>query len=157
VDDRLYHVIQFGDVLFCRFLNSIGIYPRKSKTIERVDVPYTYFFDFLRGYFDGDGCAYSYFDKRWKNSFVFYVSFACGSGIFIDHIRAKILLFLGIKGHLTYVKGTTLVQLRYAKKEALILVNKMYENGPELFLSRKRLKINEILGTIASTSGECAK
>ncbi len=150
VKGKPYYVIQFGDVNFCEFLNSIGIYPKKSKTIKKVDVPDKYFFDFLRGYFDGDGSTYSYLDKRWKSSFMFYTSFVSASGVFINFIRDRIFSFLHIKGHLTYVKNTTQVQLKYAKSESLILVDKMYENNPELYLLRKRLKINEILSTIAS-------
>jgi len=146
------YVIQFGDVLFCRFLNSIGIYPNKSKTIGNIAVPAEFFFDFLRGHFDGDGCAYSYFDKRWKSSFMFYISIVSASPPFIDGIRLIIQGHLGIKGHLTRAKESTLVQLRYAKREAVILASKMYENNPELYLIRKRLKINGILSTIASTS-----
>lgn len=56
--------IQFGDVLFHSFLRSIGLTPAKSKTIGPVDIPKKYFFDYLRGCFDGDGYSYSYWDPR---------------------------------------------------------------------------------------------
>jgi len=64
--------IQFSDALFHRFLISIGVTPAKSKTISMVDVPKNYFFDFLRGCLDGDGCFYSYWDSRWRSSHMFY-------------------------------------------------------------------------------------
>lgn len=47
--------IQFGDVNFYKFLLSIGFMPAKTKIISKIKIPKKYFFDFLRGHFDGDG------------------------------------------------------------------------------------------------------
>src|SRR3989338_8341238 len=63
--EKKYFVVQMGDVLFCRFLEAIGLTANKTKTIGVVNIPDEYFFDFLRGHFDGDGCTYSYWDPRW--------------------------------------------------------------------------------------------
>ena len=52
--------IQFGDISFYGFLLSIGLTPRKSKPLGEINIPNIYFFDFLRGHFDGDGTFYSY-------------------------------------------------------------------------------------------------
>ena len=71
--------IQFGDVLFYQFLLSIGIMPNKSKIIGEVMIPDEFFFDFLRGHFDGDGTFYSYWDPRWRSSFMFYTVFISAS------------------------------------------------------------------------------
>src|SRR5262249_26952854 len=71
--------VQFGDILFYGFLKEIGLMPNKSRIIGEVKVPDKYFFDFLRGSFDGDGCTYSYWDKRWKSSFMFYTTFVSAS------------------------------------------------------------------------------
>jgi hypothetical protein len=69
--EKKYYMIQFGDHKFVNFLQNIGITTAKSKTIKRVNVPDIFFFDFLRGCFDGDGTFYSYWDKRWKSSFMY--------------------------------------------------------------------------------------
>ena len=47
--------IQFKNRIFYDFLLSIGLTPRKSLTMGRLAIPNKYFFDFLRGSFDGDG------------------------------------------------------------------------------------------------------
>ena len=52
--------VQFRNVFFYNFLVSLGLSPAKSKTIGVLKIPNKYFFDFLRGSFDGDGCSYSY-------------------------------------------------------------------------------------------------
>ncbi len=57
--DKKYFGIHVGDKTFYKFLNSIGITPAKSKTIQKVDIPNDYFVDFLRGVFDGDGSFYT--------------------------------------------------------------------------------------------------
>jgi len=101
--------IQFGDVLFYNFLLSIGLIPAKSKTISKIDVPDKFFLDFLRGFFDGNGCSYSFYDSVWKNSYRFYIAFASASPKYIDWLRAKIRKFLGVKGHITKGKKQSVI------------------------------------------------
>src|SRR3989344_322038 len=90
--------VQIKNRIFYDFLLSIGLTPAKSKTLGKVDVPDKYFFDFLRGCFDGDGCFYSYWDKRWQSSFMFYTEFASASPEFILWLQDKIFKKIGIKG-----------------------------------------------------------
>lgn len=146
--DKKYFVIQFGDRLFYKFLNSIGIFSRKSKTIREVKVPDKYFFDFLRGLFDGDGSIYSYFDKRWKSSFVFYLSFASASKSFITWLQRKLFLLTLVKGHVTHARGNSCFQLKYAKREAGVLIRKIYRRKTCTCLLRKKLKVGQILDTM---------
>src|SRR3989344_1307801 len=90
--------LQFGDVLFYKFLNTIGITKAKSKTIGVLKIPKEYFFDYLRGCFDGDGCFYSYWDKRWKSSFMFYLQFVSASRKYIFWLQNEIKKRLNIIG-----------------------------------------------------------
>jgi hypothetical protein len=145
---RTTYRLQFRDVLFFNFLNSIGIYPNKSKIIKKVKIPQIYFFDFLRGYFDGDGTVYSYWDKRWKSSFMFYVVFISASFPHIEFLREEIYKNIGIKGHITSSIKSSCKQLKYAKKESLILLKKMYYSNDVICLTRKKLKINNILAIV---------
>jgi hypothetical protein len=141
--------IQFGDVLFCRFLEGIGLSQAKSLTLGKIDVPKKYFFDFLRGCFDGDGSSYSYWDLRWKSSFMFYIEFSSGSINFINWTREEIKKRIGICGHITSSKKKNpCYQLKYAKYEGIKLVREIYRNKNSICLKRKKLKINESLGTI---------
>lgn len=143
--------VQFKDILFFNFLNSIGIYPAKSKTIKSVKVPKMYFFDYLRGCFDGDGCIYSYWDKRWRSSFMFYVCFVSASKEHIYWLQTEIYKLLKIKGHVTAGgKGST-PQLKYAKNDSIKIIYKMYYNNDITYLSRKRLKIDNILAIVGKS------
>jgi len=142
------HRVQFGDVLFYRYLLSIGLSPAKSKTLGALQIPNRYFFDFLRGVFDGDGSTYSYWDKRWKSSFMFYLCFVSASKVFTDWLRSKIKKFVGAEGHISKDgKGSTF-QLKYVKTESLKIFKKMYRSKKAVCLSRKRLKIQKTLGIV---------
>jgi hypothetical protein len=143
--EKKYFVTQFSDVLFYKFLLRIGITPNKSKTIAVINVPAQFFFDFLRGSFDGDGSFYSYWDKRWKSSFVFYTVFASASKAHIDWIKNQLDLRLRVYGHITKDKEKTVYQLKYAKKESLKILKNMYYSGSAISLSRKREKIESAI------------
>jgi len=137
--------IQFKNRFFYDFLLSIGLTPRKSLTMGKLLIPDEYFFDFLRGCFDGDGCFYSYWDPRWKSSHMFYLEFTSASLNHIDWIQTSIQKFVGVKGHVSERKKKTFFQLKYAKKEALVVIKKIYYNSKVVCLSRKKLKIEKAL------------
>jgi|SRR3989338_5476418 len=149
---RKYFVIQFGDVLFYRFLQTIGIHPAKSKTLGKIQISAKYFFDFLRGVFDGDGYSHSYWDKRWKSSFMYYVGFVSASAEYIRWLQSELRTRLGVTGHIT--KGgaqSTCQQLKYAKKEGSLILKSMYYSKKVLCLSRKRLKNEKILAIVGKS------
>ena len=139
--------VQFKNVFFYNFLISVGLTPAKSKTLGPVTIPDKFFFDFLRGVFDGDGCTYSYFDPRWRSSFMIYSSAASSSPDFIVWLQKTIAERLSIRGHITTTPKKH-YQLRYAKTESLKLLKKMYRRYDCVCLSRKRLKIEKMLGII---------
>lgn len=138
--------VQFGDVLFWGFLIGIGITPAKSKTIGELKIPKKYFFDFLRGSHDGDGSFHSYWDPRWRSSFMYYLIFGSASKEHLLWIQSTIRRLLGVSGHITgRGRERTVYQLKYAKKEALKIIGKMYYSRAVTCLSRKRRKIEKAL------------
>ena len=142
---KRYYVLQIGDILFYRFLKTIGLMPNKTKVMGQVEIPKKYFFDFLRGHFDGDGTFYSYWDPRWKSSFMFYTEFVSASKKHIEWIRDVLFGLLKIKGHITGNSETAVYQLKYAKAESLTLLPKMFYHDNAICLSRKRIKIEKAL------------
>ena len=140
---KKYPHVQFGDIIFYKWLLSIGLTPNKSKTINKLKIPNKYFFDFLRGSFDGDGTCYSYWDPRWASSFMFYINFTSGSLSHLKWLKSKLQKKLKIDGCIKI--GNRCWQLSYAKKEARAIIRKIYykENLP--CLKRKYLKLKKIL------------
>jgi hypothetical protein len=143
--EKKYFVIQFGDVLFYKFLCDIGLSAKKSKTLSVIRIPEEYMPDFLRGHLDGDGTFYSYWDSRWKSSFMFYTIFISASKKHIDWLRESIRSLVGINGHITKSINDSVYQLKYAKAESLKLFPKLYYNSSVVCLSRKRKKIEKAL------------
>lgn len=143
--EKKYYVIQFGDVNFYNFLLTIGLTPNKSKTIGGLDIPKKYFFDFLRGHFDGDGSLYSYWDKRWRNSYMFYLNFTSASEKHILWLQREIKKLLKISGYVDKIKRSRVYKLRFAKKDSKLLISKMYYKKDLPLLNRKLEKIRSII------------
>ncbi len=135
--------IQCKRVMLHKWFMSIGLTPNKSHTIGALDVPDQFFFDFFRGVWDGDGCIYSYFDPRWKSSFMYYISIASSSRQFLEWLQCKTLSLVKVKGSIT--KGTRdTLQLKFAKREACIIFDNMFHQSGLPHLSRKFAKAQEI-------------
>ncbi len=143
--------VQFSDVTLYRFFLDAGLTPKKTHTIGPIAVPEEYFFDFLRGHYDGDGTFYSYYDPRWKNSFMFYLSFVSASRRHVLWLRDMLEKQIGVKGHVTSAKGHAVVQLKYAKAETLTILKHLYPQKLSICLARKRLKIAKVLRIVGQS------
>ena len=141
--NRKYFVIKFGDKVFYKFLNKIGLTKAKSKTIKSVIIPDKFFADFTRGLFDGDGSFYSYWDKRWPKSFGYKLSFASASLNFIEWLKNRLTQLYGVKGYIH--KGDGVFNLEYVKGDSRRLFENMYYNKDILYLTRKYKKIKSAL------------
>lgn len=139
--------VQFGNVKFYRFLLKIGLMPNKSKKLGRIDIPNHYFIDFLRGHLDGDGYTYSYWDKRWKNSFMLYTGFISASENHIRWLQTKINTLYGMNGAVKF-EGKSTFSLKFAKRESIVLLSKIYYQKNLPCLQRKYSKIMRSLGII---------
>jgi LAGLIDADG-like domain len=138
------YFIQIGDVAMYRWLLRLGLTPRKSKTIGRLNIPKELFADFFRGVFDGDGSAYCYRDRRWMASTTVCLSVASASIEFIAFLRNELSTALDIMGSVSgfYHK---VFQLRYAKRESRKLAAWIYYSDDVPCLLRKREKVKNIL------------
>lgn len=139
-----YLTIQFGDVLFYQWLEKIGLTPNKSKTLGPLKIPDKYFFDFLRGCFDGDGTIYAYWDPRWHSSYMFYICFASASPRFLEWVQATVEHLSGVRGKIGAMGSARVQQLRFAKRETKILWERMYRSANVPCLHRKFVKAQKI-------------
>jgi intein-encoded DNA endonuclease-like protein len=138
--------VQFSDVAYYDFLVSLGITPAKSKTIEKVDIPDKFYPDFLRGLFDGDGSTYSYYDPRWKSSFMFYVCFSSANLDFIKFIQLFNKNLIGLSGgSIRHSAGA--YTLAYAKADSHKIYHYMYYNKDIICLNRKKAKLQSFMAT----------
>ena len=141
--EKRYPRIQFSNVNFYKQLLKIGLMPNKSKKLGELKIPNKHFFDFLRGHFDGDGSCYSYWDKRWPNSFMFYTYFISASLPHIKWLRQKIQELANLRGSIDV--SNQVWQLQYAKRESIALWKRIYYKRSLPCLLRKYDKIENIL------------
>lgn len=141
---------QIGSKEMYEDLLCLGITPNKSKIIQFPSkIPAQYLSDYIRGYFDGDGCVHlgRYWRKdraRWKWQFA--TRFTSGSKDFLGGLWRVLR---------PYVRGGFIVkkkggyELVFAAKDSLALSNFIYNNGTaSLFLERKFRKFQQARKTL---------
>jgi hypothetical protein len=140
--------IQIGSKEWFQDLEKLGFTQNKSNTLQFPNVPDEHLAHFVRGYFDGDGCAYfnklKYADRnnlRW----VLVTLFTSGSKSFLEKLHSA-LRENGIVGGSICDKMRGF-ELKLSHKDSLALYRLMYHTAEvsELFLPRKREKLEEAI------------
>jgi hypothetical protein len=135
--EKQYFVLQFGDVMFYRFLESIGVQRQKSRTISTILIPDKYFFHFLRGVIDGDGNIQAS-DSLMSKHKQLKLRIASASDDFIIFLNSKIKALCNPEGGWVYVdKKKRVNTLTYGKRDAIIILRKVYKNKQQSYLTRK--------------------
>lgn len=129
------YYVAFGNVIFYKWLINIGLMPNKTKKIGSLKVLNKYFFDFLRGYLDGDGYICKYQDPVYPNSQRVYINFYAISFKYLQWLKKTLNRLLNINGYIR--KGVGTLILTYAKKESLKLLPRLYYNDEIPYLKRK--------------------
>jgi hypothetical protein len=149
--NKEYYHVQFSNIKLYKFLLKIGLTPNKTKTIGALQIPDQFFADFLRGHIDGDGSISSYYDPRWKNSFMVYTTFLSASKKHLEWIQRRISNLYRINCHV--VEGQRCFRIRIAKKDSLRLWRQIYSNPHAPCLKRKLFKVQQSLAIIHEQAG----
>jgi len=147
--------LQIGSKEMFDDLIKLGITPNKSKTIDLPIIPDEYFADFVRGYFDGDGCVnygiYNRKDRKSKN-YLFGSRFTSGSKIFLESLLRIFRYDKIIERGFIYNKNSGF-DLVFSTNDTKKLFAFMYGNiKNELFLERKYDKFCKGLKMLESHS-----
>ena len=134
------YLLRIGSKRLYQKLCGFGLTPHKSLILRLPVIPKAYFGAFVRGYFDGDGCA---FIERSKNGGTkgLLAVFTSGSQIFLKELLANLKLKADIKdtGIRRHGSSKNTYQLRFSTRNSLRLFRLMYGNQlePELCMQRK--------------------
>lgn len=144
------YTLRIGNHKLYESLVTFGLHPRKSLTITFPDIPQQHLKDFVRGYFDGDGCVNIYRVKNEDGTGrlrKLSVIFTSGSKVFLEQLAFALTAAYQTKPQ-NIVHGKTAFQLRYSTKDALILFRELYkgcEKGE--YLERKHRIFSEWIDT----------
>jgi intein-encoded DNA endonuclease-like protein len=117
-------MIAFNSKIIIDRLGNYGVVARKTGYEDYRNIPDEYYFDFLRGFMDGDGCSS-------RGRMAFYSNEAL-----INKIESEVYTKLGVSGTVRY-DSSIIWRLTYNIRDSVIIASSMYKNA-ELFLSRKR-------------------
>ena len=122
-------------------LMSHGISTNKSSKDKYPIVDDKYFFDFLRGYIDGDGCFYK--DNKWT-----YMHITCASIKPLEYIQHKLSEYdIETKIYTENMKKHRLMCINTSEMKKL--VNCLYYEDDLFCLSRKYERVKHLLGSAA--------
>lgn len=88
LNDKMYDTcqIRFYSNKLVYDLTNYGVTPNKTLTIRFPNIDKQFYADFIRGYFDGDGCICENKKKNGQSSIV--ANFTCGSINFLEDLKA---------------------------------------------------------------------
>jgi intein/homing endonuclease len=125
----------------------LGLVVNKAKRMKLPDIPNQYIGDFVRGYFDGDGCIWSGNSHKYrlKQTMSLLLVFTSASIAFLSELFF-LLKKQGIRGgSLFKSKDGNYARLSFSTLDALKIYEIMYNNPTKLFLSRKKLIFEEFI------------
>jgi len=135
---KLQYRLQIGSKERCNDLRKLGVKEQKTHTMVLLNVPEKFLFDFVRGYFDGDGNVWvGQMNKQRKiKHMAIQTVFTSCSLVFFAGLKER-LEMRGIKGGLSCRKG--FFRLYYSIHGSLELYRLMYRKEiKNLYLPRKK-------------------
>lgn len=133
-------LLRIGNKKMYEQLMALGLTPNKSLTMLFPNIPKKYLQDFIRGYFDGDGCVFLEEGRgKTKEKIIRRLSviFTSGSKKFLVDLEKIIAKEVPeVRGHL-YI-GTRSFQLHYFTKDSVRLFVYLYRRIPSHILRMQR-------------------
>lgn len=132
---KISYSLRFSDKTIFDDLLKLGITPRKSLTIKPPSIPIKFLWDYIRGFFDGDGCVYL---RNTKYPGKLHSLLYTGSPHLANFLYKK------CRAVLPEYKGRIMVRkkknnhyiLHFGQKDSETLYNYLYKNAT-LFMKRK--------------------
>lgn len=156
---KVRYLLRIGDGILYDSLVALGVTPAKSLTMRFPVIPDRNLRDFVRGYFDGDGCVQS--ERRNGAICRIRVVFTSGSKQFLSHLHIALKERTRVGGRGLYPHASTkgAYQLRYSTRDSIRIHLYMYYKGlpVEMSLARKYDIFTEYLKLRGITSRNVAR
>ena len=139
-NQKISYRLQIGSKEMFADLLDLGLIQNKSNVLALPDVPKKYFADFVRGYFDGDGCIYfkqlKFVDRK-RPRWIVLSLFTSGSRQFLLNLHDALKPY-GVEGGSLKNKQRGF-ELMFSRRDSLALYRLMYNTASDtgLYLPRK--------------------
>ncbi len=142
--DKLYFRLQFSDVGSYKFLLVLGLFPRKSLTLQKLCIDRCYFPDFLRGVIDGDGSISTWvhetnMHRQWS------LRITSAAPIFIRWLKEETEKRFGVGGRLyEYARKdrkNPIFILKFGKLASKKILGEVYYPGAISLAGKKKKQI----------------
>lgn len=131
-NDGSSHITISSKTIYNDIIN-LGGMEKKSMILKFPSIPYEFMDDFLRGYFDGDGCATYKKDRKYWSRYI-----CSGSMEFIQYAYSWLKENGIIRGSGVYnSQGTKIPRLLFNKQDGESFESFMMRKNPSMFLKRK--------------------
>lgn len=145
---KIAYRIQIGSKKIFLDLKGIGFSTAKSNSVRLPHIPNSFFADFLRGYFDGDGCIsrgkYYPRDRRRARDYL-SVRFTSGSHTFLQEIRQRIVLIIKTNKGSLIAKQNSGYELMFSTLDSIKILRYIYHSENCLCMDRKQREAQSIL------------
>jgi intein-encoded DNA endonuclease-like protein len=151
IKDKTYFSIKIHTKIMQKSLYDLGIKKHKTKNPEVPNIPQKFIRDFLRGFFDGDGCVYfQNKDGKVKNITCFYtINEKCIEAILkiINSICPSLNWTVNDHWRTSYIKSLRINGV----KNCVIFLNTIYVNS-NIYLDRKYAKFLDLINYVKLSS-----
>lgn len=134
--------IKIGSKEIYTDLINLGLYPRKSLSINFPNIPNRFINHFIRGYFDGDGCVYFEKTKSRTGKIIIKrirVIFTSGSKVFLEQMNKKMSDFYINEGKIYNSKRS--FQLVFNNKDSINVFKMLYKGASNNSFFMRKFKI----------------
>jgi hypothetical protein len=137
-------ILRIGSHEIYNDLFRLGLYPNKSLTINFPKIPKIYFWHFIRGYFDGDGCVYLEKKLNKMNKPILKrlrIFFTSGSHIFLETMNSEINKLNKLGGKI--YKSKRSYQLIFNSKDSVLIFKEIYRGASKNSFFMRKFRIFE--------------
>jgi len=140
---KIRYFLRIGSHKLYNNLTKLGLHPKKSLNVKFPNVPKKYLNDFVRGYFDGDGCVFLERAKGKTQPLIIKrltITFTSGSKIFLKKLGNELRNNLGLDRNKIY-NGCRSFQLKYSTSDSIKLFKYLYKNTQNVYFLERKYKI----------------
>ena len=147
-DNKIYqssqsYILRIGSKEIYKDLCVFGLHPNKSKSILFPSIPAKSLPDFIRGYFDGDGCVHVEIGEGVNGKKTLKrlrAIFTSGSYKFLEELAGVLTNKVLVKRRKIY-RSQRAFQLRYSTTDSISLFKFLYRDTPHNLMLKRKFEV----------------